>query len=264
MQKTRDGKYTKAHSRPLMPKYIAVVAFSLLGMMFVMAGCQSTSSPQVAPTTDYPIHEASTITETYSDTSSSSTEQGVTPVDPNIATATSADSTAAAASTTVDIATLANQVLAGDWGDGQERIDALRNAGYDADAVQSQVNEMLASDTTNSQAGVTWHDQITEPIYEDQPVFKYCYIYTFTAFHSKSVSPQVTSASDYIYATAGEADAAANGSTAQAAALSAIRAANYDAQTLSDCTYTVTTPSKQTGTKRVQTGTRIIQKEGWY
>ena len=178
-------------------------------------------------------------------------------------TAAKADS-ASAAATTIDTATLAEQVIAGDWGNGQDRVDALTNAGYNAGEVQAQVNEMLASDTTGNQTGVIWHDRITEPIYENQPVYQYCYMYTFTAVNGKSVSPQVTSLSDYIYATAGAAGTAANGSAAQNAALGAIRAAGYDAQKLGDCTYTITTPSKQTGTKRVQTGTRIVQQEGWY
>ncbi|MFZ2755881.1 MAG: hypothetical protein WAY93_03325 [Atopobiaceae bacterium] len=272
---TRGARRLRASMR------VGGIALALACTAVVLSACQSTSSPQVAPRTDYPIHEASTITETYSDTSSSSTEQGVTPVtDP---TQAASDSTTAATSTTIDTATLAEQVIAGDWGSGQDRIDALTAAGYNADDVQSQVNDMLGADTatgnegtfvytepvqaenqTNSQAGVTWHDQVTEPIYEDQPVYQYCYIYTFTAVNGKSISPQVTSASEYIYATAGEAGTAANGSAAQNAALNTIRAAGYDAGKLSVCTYTITTPSKQTGTKRVQTGTRVIQNAGWY
>ena len=38
---------------------------------------------------------------------------------------------------------LANEVLQGLWGNGQERADRLRQAGYDYDAVQKRVNEIL-------------------------------------------------------------------------------------------------------------------------
>ena len=39
---------------------------------------------------------------------------------------------------------LANEVIAGKWGNGQERKDKLTQAGYDYDAVQSKVNEILS------------------------------------------------------------------------------------------------------------------------
>lgn len=38
---------------------------------------------------------------------------------------------------------LAREVIAGDWGDGQARRDALAKKGYDPDAVQRRVNEIL-------------------------------------------------------------------------------------------------------------------------
>ena len=38
---------------------------------------------------------------------------------------------------------LAHKVIAGDWGNGQARIDALTKKGYDAAAVQKRVNEIL-------------------------------------------------------------------------------------------------------------------------
>ena len=38
---------------------------------------------------------------------------------------------------------LANEVIAGKWGNGQERKDKLTDAGYDYNAVQSKVNEIL-------------------------------------------------------------------------------------------------------------------------
>lgn len=43
------------------------------------------------------------------------------------------------------ITDVANEVIAGKWGNGQSRINALNNAGYDADAVQQKVNELLGA-----------------------------------------------------------------------------------------------------------------------
>ena len=43
-----------------------------------------------------------------------------------------------------DLDTVANEVLQGLWGNGQERFDNLTNAGYDAQAVQNRVNELLS------------------------------------------------------------------------------------------------------------------------
>ena len=40
---------------------------------------------------------------------------------------------------------LAQEVIAGKWGNGQERKDKLTQAGYDYDAVQTKVNELLSS-----------------------------------------------------------------------------------------------------------------------
>lgn len=43
-----------------------------------------------------------------------------------------------------DIDEIAQEVINGEWGNGQERYDALTNAGYDYDAVQARVNELLS------------------------------------------------------------------------------------------------------------------------
>lgn len=42
-----------------------------------------------------------------------------------------------------DIDTIAAEVIQGDWGNGEERRERLEQAGYDYDAVQVRVNEML-------------------------------------------------------------------------------------------------------------------------
>lgn len=42
-----------------------------------------------------------------------------------------------------DIETIAAEVIQGDWGNGEERKERLEQAGYDYDAVQTRVNELL-------------------------------------------------------------------------------------------------------------------------
>lgn len=49
---------------------------------------------------------------------------------------------ASAPSKSVD--TLAREVLAGNWGNGQDRVNRLTSAGYDYNAVQNRVNEILS------------------------------------------------------------------------------------------------------------------------
>lgn len=49
-----------------------------------------------------------------------------------------------------DLDSVANEVLQGVWGNGQERYDRLTNAGYDAQAVQNRVNALLSGEYTQS------------------------------------------------------------------------------------------------------------------
>ena len=49
--------------------------------------------------------------------------------------------TAAPAKKSID--EIAREVISGDWGNGQDRIDKLKAAGYDPSAVQKKVNELL-------------------------------------------------------------------------------------------------------------------------
>ena len=48
--------------------------------------------------------------------------------------------------------TLAHEVLAGNWGNGSDRVNRLRAAGYDYDAVQNRVNEII-SGTSSKPSG---------------------------------------------------------------------------------------------------------------
>ena len=54
--------------------------------------------------------------------------------------------------TTKNLDTVANEVLQGLWGNGQERFDNLANAGYDAQAVQDRVNAILNDETPSNSA----------------------------------------------------------------------------------------------------------------
>ena len=45
--------------------------------------------------------------------------------------------------------TIANEVVQGLWGNGQERFDNLTNAGYNAQAVQDKVNDLLSAENTS-------------------------------------------------------------------------------------------------------------------
>lgn len=49
-----------------------------------------------------------------------------------------------ASTPTKNIDTLAREVLAGNWGNGQERVNRLTSAGYNYNAVQNRVNEILS------------------------------------------------------------------------------------------------------------------------
>ena len=42
-----------------------------------------------------------------------------------------------------NIDSIAAEVIQGDWGNGEERKERLEQAGYDYDAIQARVNEML-------------------------------------------------------------------------------------------------------------------------
>lgn len=46
------------------------------------------------------------------------------------------------------IDTLAREVIAGNWGNGQERVNRLTSAGYNYDAVQDRVNEILSGNAS--------------------------------------------------------------------------------------------------------------------
>ena len=54
--------------------------------------------------------------------------------------------------TSTDLDTVANEVIQGLWGNGQERYDSLTRAGYNAQAVQDRVNAILNDETPGNSA----------------------------------------------------------------------------------------------------------------
>ena len=54
--------------------------------------------------------------------------------------------------TSTDLNTVANEVIQGLWGNGQERYDSLTRAGYNAQAVQDRVNAILNDETPGNSA----------------------------------------------------------------------------------------------------------------
>ncbi|MBR2996624.1 MAG: peptidoglycan-binding protein, partial [Lachnospiraceae bacterium] len=48
-----------------------------------------------------------------------------------------------AAAPAADLTAIAKEVIQGKWGNGQDRVNKLTAAGYDAAAVQTKVNELL-------------------------------------------------------------------------------------------------------------------------
>ena len=54
--------------------------------------------------------------------------------------------------TSTDLDTIANEVIQGLWGNGQERYDSLTRAGYNAQAVQDRVNAILNDETPGNSA----------------------------------------------------------------------------------------------------------------
>ena len=65
-------------------------------------------------------------------------------------------------SNNTDIDSVAQEVLQGLWGNGQERYDNLTNAGYDAQSVQDRVNSLLNGE--NTQSGYTNLDDVANEV----------------------------------------------------------------------------------------------------
>lgn len=65
--------------------------------------------------------------------------------------------------TSKDLDTVANEVIQGLWGNGQERFDNLTNAGYNAQAVQDRVNAIL-NDKTPSNSASSGLDSVAQEV----------------------------------------------------------------------------------------------------
>lgn len=57
---------------------------------------------------------------------------------------------------------LANEVINGDWGNGQERIDRLREAGVSVETLQNRVNELLGCETVYADTQEDVNDVVAE------------------------------------------------------------------------------------------------------
>lgn len=62
----------------------------------------------------------------------------------------SSSSSSSTTTNTKSVTELANEVIAGKWGNGDERKTKLTEAGYDYNAVQTKVNEILSGSSSNS------------------------------------------------------------------------------------------------------------------
>lgn len=63
---------------------------------------------------------------------------------------------------------IANEVIAGKWGNGDARKTALTNAGYDYNAIQSIVNEKLTGKKTESKPKLKSIDEVAKEVIAGQ------------------------------------------------------------------------------------------------
>ena len=56
------------------------------------------------------------------------------------------------------IRNVATEVIAGEWGDGQERIQALRDRGFNPKVVQAEVNRQLEKANEEYVKRKVWRD----------------------------------------------------------------------------------------------------------
>ena len=63
---------------------------------------------------------------------------------------------------------IANEVIAGKWGNGDARKTALTNAGYDYNAIQSIVNEKLTGKKTESKPKLKSVDEVAKEVIAGQ------------------------------------------------------------------------------------------------
>jgi len=69
------------------------------------------------------------------------------------------------APTTKSIEDIAKEVIAGQWGNGEDRKTALANAGYDAASVQAKVNELLGVSTSTNKSNETIAHEVIQGLW---------------------------------------------------------------------------------------------------
>ena len=72
------------------------------------------------------------------------------------------------------ITALANEVIAGKWGDGAARVAALSAAGHDYTAVQARVNEILSGKTTSGTETPVAAQAYTVGKSNEETIFNFC------------------------------------------------------------------------------------------
>ena len=88
---------------------------------------------------------------------------------------------------TLDLKTIAHQVICGQWGVGQKRRDALTSSGYDYDKVQALVNDILNGDAAKPS---------TPNQSQDQPVEKNVHTTCFAKSRSDKITGKYVSTTD--------------------------------------------------------------------
>jgi hypothetical protein len=63
------------------------------------------------------------------------------------------------------VETIAQEVIAGQWGNGDDRKNKLTTAGYDYNAVQSKVNELLGTTSSNKKSNETIADEVIKGLW---------------------------------------------------------------------------------------------------
>lgn len=68
-------------------------------------------------------------------------------------------------SSSKSIDTIAQEVINGMWGNGEDRKNRLQNAGYDYNAVQSKVNQILGVGTSNKKSNETIANEVIQGLW---------------------------------------------------------------------------------------------------
>lgn len=91
---------------------------------------------------------------------------------------------------TQDLNLIANEVIAGKWGNDPERTEKLKKAGYDAKAVQNKVNELLKN---NASTPITTNGKEVSPAQSRNDSFAGTYTVNVEALNMRYIPNKLTS-----------------------------------------------------------------------